>query len=374
MKISIRTASPSAVGVLNPLLLDSMAVSVYNKHVDPKPHHHSEVSHHVATDQSSLSPQQPQRVLPGILLAGGSTLLWGSTAVIVRGLAIEGVSMPAVAFLRVLVGGCVLGLLLTVRRHASVPRAVRSLRNPWMLLGTISYGLNMLVFHVALRHTSASTVMLLENTAPLVTLLGGILLFSERTTIRRLAALLPAALGVWLVTTASQQASTAPAPAGQLRLLGITLSILAAITWGSYTLACRGLGRGRSRTFNDGVEAMCVMLFGSALILAPLLVAPQSWPSTPATWMLIILLGTTHTALAALLWRLAMNYITSYTASLLFLLTIVFTMINATFFLKESVTVAMLLGALCIMSSLLLNREPSPKRTPPPKLSAQPGN
>lgn len=310
-----------------------------------------------------------RRVAFGVTLALVSVLFWGSNAVIIRHLALEGVSMSVVAFLRVAIGGGVVTAYVLLTAPGTLFRPAR-LRDRWVWLALLCYGGNMLVFHWALRFTSASVVMLLENVAPVVALFGGAWLFRERITPRTLVALVLALGGVSLVCAADPGlAVTSRSGTGW----GNALALIAGLTWGGFTLACRGQGRvaGGAR---DGLSAMAVMLLGSALLLLPLLLCTHGWPATPTAWGWVLLLGVAHTAFATVLWRLALTHISAYTASLLFLLTIVLTMGNAALFLHERVTSLMLLGAGCICAALMtLVAAPRVPSTTPDSLSGRAG-
>ncbi|MBF0244204.1 MAG: DMT family transporter [Planctomycetes bacterium] len=290
-----------------------------------------------------------ERPVLGVLLALAAVILWGSNAVIVRHLAVDGVSMTVVAFLRTAIGGLALGLWVALTAPASLQESGAQLRDRWVWLALFCYGGNMLVFHWALARTSASAVMILENTAPVVALFGGAWLFRERLTRRALLALGMSLGGVVLVATADPGIGAALTPGA---FQGNMLGILAGITWGVYTLACRGHGRS-SGGRQKGQSAMMVVLFGSAVLLAPTLLGAAGWPHTPAAWAWILTLGVLHTALATTLWRLSLAHIPAFAASLLFLLTIVLTMANAVLFLDEHLTPLMLLGAGAIVAALL---------------------
>jgi drug/metabolite transporter (DMT)-like permease len=199
--------------------------------------------------------------------------------------------------------------------------------------------------------------MLLENIAPLVALFGSAWLFRERITRQALAALALALGGVILICLADPGLPAAARPASAL---GNGLALLAGLTWGGYTLACQGQSRD-GHGARDALSAMAVMLVGSAVVLAPVaLCMTGGWPSTAAAWGWVVALGLLHTAVATVLWRLALTHLSSYRASLLFLLTIVLTMSNGALFLGERPTPLMVLGACGIIGALLI---PQPRRS-----------
>lgn len=309
----------------------------------------------------------PERPALGLLLALAAVSLWGTNAVIARHLALEGVSMTVVAFLRTLIGGLALGLWVGITAPTALRESGTRLRDRWVWMALLCYGGNMLVFHWALARTAASAVMILENTAPIVALFGGAWLFRERLSGRAVLALGLSLVGVVLVAMADPGIAAATRPEAAR---GNALAVLAGITWGGYTLACRGHGR-RADGRQNGLGAMTIVLLGSALLLAPSLLGAAGWPRTPAAWGWIAALGLLHTALATALWRLALAHIAAFTASLLFLLTIILTMAGAVVFLHERLTALMLVGAGTIVAAVLtLTAWPAPgyrrREEPPP--------
>lgn len=302
----------------------------------------------IASSPQLLTTSVNRNVAFGVTMALISVFFWGSNAVIIRHLVLDGVSMSVVAFLRVAIGGVVVTAWVLFTEPATLAIPTR-LRDRWFWIALIFYGGNMLVFHWALRFTSASVVMLLENIAPVVALFGGAWFFREHITSKALVALILALGGVGLVCLADPGLAVASRSGTGW---GNVLALLAGLTWGGFTLACKGQGceTGDARA---GMSSMAVMLLGSALLLVPLLIGTHGWPVTPEAWGWVLLLGVTHTALATVLWRLALTHISAFTASIIFLLTIVLTMGNAAFFLKERVTPLMLASACCICAALI---------------------
>lgn len=325
-----------------------------------------------ASQPAPMSRAAAERPVLGVVLALVAVALWGSTAVIARHLALEGVSMTVVAFLRVAIGGTVLGCWLAATAATPVRGALVPWHDRWVWMALLCYGGNMLTYHWALARTSASVVMVLENTAPVVALLGGAWLFRERVTWRALVALGLAFGGAVLVCSADPGIGAA---ARADAAVGNALALLSGLTWGGYTLACRGQGS-RTGGRRDGLSSMVTMLLGSALLQSPTLWGSTNWPSTPAAWGWVLVLSVFHTALATVCWRLALNHIAAYTASLLFLLTILLTMVNAAVFLGERVSPRMLLGAGAIIAALLALFRPTgrPNRKPatPPAVRRDP--
>jgi drug/metabolite transporter (DMT)-like permease len=161
-----------------------------------------------------------------------------------------------------------------------------------------------------------------------------------------------AGLGVWLVARAAPAGGEAGGPSWE----GYGLALVAGVTWGAFTLACQGLRPAAPGRVAGGLVTMSAVMLGTALLLLPALGWNPAWPRTAAQWGWCGVLAVVHTALANVLWRLALEHIGAFAASLVFLLTIVFTMVNGALFLDEPVTWPLGLGAAAIVSAVFVGR------------------
>jgi drug/metabolite transporter (DMT)-like permease len=303
-------------------------------------------------------------VARGLPLALFSVMLWGANGTVVRWLAIRGVSPGVTAFLRVCAAGLVLavGLRLVGSRWSAHARLLRS---PWVWAAMLGYGLNFLVFHAALGRIPAATVMVLENTAPVVAIAGGWILFRERCGWREFAALALAMAGAALVgLDPGTDAGRASVPAGG-DALGITLGLASGVTWAAYILACRGLRSRSDEPVAEATASMALMLAGSAVVLAPVAFAPgATWPDNRLDWGVVLALGLTSTAAATVTWRMALDHISAFAASVLYLVTILVSMTVSGLWLGETLSLPKVAGAcLVALAVVAVIRRPAAPRS-----------
>lgn len=290
----------------------------------------------------------------GTLLALSATFLWGSNAVIGRYLAGLDTSMVWVAFARTAIGGVLL-FAITFAAHSDTRlHLLDRLRNRWVIIAMLSYGANMVVFHIALKSVPASLVVALQNTAPVVALIGGRFLLNERLNSRTKYVLLVAGAGICFIGL--QIWIQADTNVVRLSGVGLLLAVLSGITWGAYTVSCRG-SAGHGKRFVTGAVDTAIVLLGGAAMQIPIVMADWSPPQSSTAWLWILVLGVVHSALATIIWRVSLNYLTSFSASIFFQSTIVFTILLSAVFLGEFPSLYTTVGAfLIIAASIAVDR------------------
>lgn len=126
------------------------------------------------------------------------------------------------------------GLSLVPRGEARAGTLPSSAR--WrLILAGLCLAAHFVTWFAALDRTSVARATLLACTTPLWATLGSFLLGRRRPTVRDLAALAVAALGLWLVTQTSAQAAT------HATFLGDLFGLSAGLLFGSYLLCVEGL-------------------------------------------------------------------------------------------------------------------------------------
>ena len=131
------------------------------------------------------------------VLAAGT--LWGSMGIFVRVMNAAGLSSMEVVALRILSGCLLVGLFLFLGKRELFRVRLRDL---WCFVGTgvVSLLLFSYCYFSAMNHTSIAVAGVLLYTAPIFVMLMSLLLFRERLTLRKLAALLLAFSGCVLVS------------------------------------------------------------------------------------------------------------------------------------------------------------------------------
>lgn len=274
-----------------------------------------------------------------------AAFFWGTHSVIVRFLTgdIPGLT---IAVLRLYIAAAALYCIMKCYRQA----VSIDFKDKTFLVTTFGAASNYVFFHWGLEHSSASSAMMLENTAPFFVLLFLFLVMRQRVRPIQIAATFVAILGVYFTVHHDLDV-------GGEGLYGDVLELLAGLTWGIFLL-------GSSQALSDTqstiqrISFLFNVLFVSAICLTPFIfLAPFDVATIPSIdWLLLALLGIFPTAAAYYLWYEAAARISAIPASLLFTLSIVFTLANAHIFLGEALTWTMLVGALLIVAGVLLSK------------------
>ncbi len=221
-----------------------------------------------------------------------TVLAWASAFVAIRGVG-EDLSPGALALGRLLVGGLVLGLLLT-RRGWVAPD-----RREWLLLAVCGvgwFGIYNVALNAAERHLDAGTTAMLVNIGPiLIAVLAGWLL-GEGFPRWLVVGVAVAFAGVVLIGLASRSAD--------VDLLGVALCVVAAVTYAIGVVAQKPLlGRlpALQVTFTAcAIGAVCCLPWAGALV-GELGTAPASSVAG------MVYLGVVPTALAFSTWAYALS-------------------------------------------------------------------
>ncbi len=274
-----------------------------------------------------------------------SAFFWGTHSVIVRFLTHD---MPGltIGVLRLYVAA---GTLYLIMKAYRAPVRL-DFKDKNFLITTFGAATNYIFFHWGLEHTGASSAMMLENTAPFFVLVFVFLVLRERVSPAQLGATLVAIVGVFFTVQHDLQI-------GGEGLFGDFLEVLAGLTWAIFMLGS-SQALSDSQSTIDRISFLFNVLFVSALVLTPFaFVRSFDVTAVPAVdWLLLLLLGVFPTAAAYYLWYEAAARIPAVPASLLFTLTIVFTLVNAHIFLGEALTWNMILGAALIVAGVLLSK------------------
>ena len=197
----------------------------------------------------------------GFALALTTSILWGTLPIALK-VAVERVDPQTVTWLRFLVSGTVLALVLAAR--GTLPALAPLTRVDWILIAISLAGLlgNYLTFLHALRYLSPTVNQVLIQLAPMFLLLGGVALFRERLHAAQRAGVAALVLGLLLffnqrlVNLHAQSAGFA---------LGVGLLVIAALSWAVYGLAQKLLLRSLGSQ-----QILLIMYVGATVVLLPM--------------------------------------------------------------------------------------------------------
>ncbi|MEU3183830.1 DMT family transporter [Streptomyces sp. NPDC006923] len=289
------------------------------------------------------------------------SMIWGSGFALIKIGVEAGIEPGWVAFWRCFFGALVLWALVLVRR-LGVPRD----RRVWghaLVVGTVLNALPFTLFAWGEQHISSVTAGVWNSTIPLFTLVWVLVMLpDEKPTLRRLVGIgtglcgALVVLGVW--------------SGGQDSLMKGSLICLVAT-------ASYGLGYTYTRRFLSGGDIPAITLTAIQVswgaielaLFAPLLGGAPHWGGMGPMAAMVVL-GAVGTGLAYM-WNLSViRAVGSTVASTVAYLTPLWAAIVGVFFLNESLGWNTVVGALLIVSGVLLTRtaasRPAPSAPPEP--------
>ena len=215
----------------------------------------------------------------GLLLALSTTLLWGFLSIALK-LLLEGMDAFTITWYRLAASALVLGLYQAQRGR--LPPVRRLDRPVWILLLVALLGLvgNYVLFLLSLEFVGPATAQLVIQLAPILFLLGGLLIFKEAFSRMQWIGL--AVLVAGLLLFFNQRLPALLSLTGA-EAVGVGLVIVAGVVWAAYALAQKQLLMALS-----SVNILLLVYIGAALLLLPL--------ARPAT---ILELSPFHLALLA---------------------------------------------------------------------------
>ncbi|MCV6606330.1 MAG: DMT family transporter [Porticoccaceae bacterium] len=218
----------------------------------------------------------------GLPLTLGAALMWALLPIMLKGV-LSDVSPATSAFYRFLMAGVMLLTILSLRNKEN---NLHKLARPRLLLATLFAGLmlagNYLFFAWGVKYITPSASQVLIQLAPIMLLLGSILLFREPFSPRQWLGCLIFIAGLLLFFHHRvEELLHTPGEYG----LGILLIVVAALVWAVYALVQKRILR-----HIDAQQLNLVVFFIGALSLLPF-----SGPLVPdisaGQWLLLVLCG-----------------------------------------------------------------------------------
>jgi len=281
--------------------------------------------------------------LLGLTAGLSAAAIWGGMYVVSK-VGLEVVPPFALLTLRLVLGILALGVVIALRSKVTM-----SARQAWQIfgVGVIGYGISLGFQFVGTKLSTASNGSLVTSATPAFILIFAPFMLSERTTPRRLVALLVSSLGV-LAVIDPRNAELSPA------LFWGNLSLLAAaLTWALYSVLVRKVTQS-----GDVITSTAIMLAGglpSGILLGAWEVSTQGVGAiTPGILGGILFLGIIATAVAMFLWNYAFAELPAAVASLTFFAQPVVGTILGALFLGEVITPLFLFGGSLIGVGLVI--------------------
>jgi len=281
----------------------------------------------------------------GLAAGLGAASIWGGMYVVSK-VVLDVVPPFTLLASRLILGAAALGLVALLRR-TRLPARNRALA----IFGTgaIGYGISLGFQFVGTKMSTASNGALVTSATPAFILLFAPFLLGEKTTPRRLVALVVATLGVAAVIDPRNAELSPELFAGNLSLLA------AALTWALYSVLVRKVAQGE-----DPVVSTAIMLAGglpTSLVFGAIELGSTGIAAGSMTIGIvagILFLGIVCTAVAMFLWNYAFTALPAAVASLTFFAQPVVGTVLGVLFLGEVLTPLFLAGGALIAVGLVV--------------------
>jgi drug/metabolite transporter (DMT)-like permease len=285
-----------------------------------------------------------KQVLPGLLSGLAAASIWGGMYVVSK-VVLNVIPPFTLLTMRLVLGILSLGVVIVLRPKAHIKAA-----DAWkiFLVGFVGYGVSLGFQFVGTKLSTASNGALVTSATPAFILIFAPFLLAEKTTTRRIIALIISTLGVIAVIDPRNAELSPTLFWGNMSLLA------AALTWALYSVLVRKVTQ-----TTDVVTATAIMLAGglpTGFLLSAWEIKTQGIGTiTPGMIGGILFLGIIATAIAMFLWNYAFAELPATVASLTFFAQPVVGSLLGWIFLKESITPLFLFGGVLIAIGLVIS-------------------
>lgn len=283
--------------------------------------------------------------IAGLFAGLAAASIWGGMYVVSK-VVLDVIPPFALLTIRLIMGAALLGMVIHFRRKK--PAFTREQFWKSLLVGFVGYGISLGFQFVGTKLSTASNGSLVTSATPAFVLIFAPFLLGEKTTTRRIIALVVSTLGVLAVIDPRNAELSPTLFWGNMSLLS------AALTWALYSVLVRKV----SQT-GDLLTSSAVMLLGGL----PSSLALGLWEiNTQGVGQItigiiggLLFLGIISTAIAMFLWNYAFAELPAAVASLTFFAQPVVGTLLGWFFLAEKITPLFLAGGALISIGILIS-------------------
>jgi len=291
---------------------------------------------------------QKHHTVTGLISGLGAAAIWGGMYVVSK-VVLEVIPPFSLLTLRLIMGAIVLGIVIFFRNKRAETKLVITKEFFWksFLVGFVGYGISLGFQFVGTKLSTASNGSLVTSATPAFVLIFAPFLLGEKSTPRRIIALVISTLGV-LAVIDPRNAELSPS------LFWGNMSLLAAaLTWALYSVLVRKVSQSM-----DLLTSSTIMLLGGI----PSSIAIGLWEvNTQGIGTItlgiiggLLFLGIISTAIAMFLWNYAFAELPAAVASLTFFAQPVVGTLLGWFFLAEKITPLFLAGGALISIGILI--------------------
>ena len=280
----------------------------------------------------------------GILLVITATLCWATSGIFINLIIRQsGLSAVGLAFWRDLTTSILLLIGLLIIKPSLL--IVKRKDLPWLIgMGSISIGIFHIFWNKAVVMLGASLATVVQCNAPIFVTIMAWFLFQEKLTARKIIAVFLAAAGTVLVAGLNST--------GEWKILpiGLLTALASAITYGSLSL----FGKKLSGDYNPWTIMTYIFTFGTATLYIFQLGRPDPWPTGSGIVPYFTGFVMISTILGFGLYTTALSKLPASVASITATTEILFASILAYFFLQERMDLWQIVGAVLIISGVVL--------------------
>ncbi len=264
------------------------------------------------------------------------------------GLFVRNINMPSsvIAFVRGAVGALFLVLFCLVTKKKFSLESVKE-KLLLLCLSGAAIGVNWIFLFEAYRYTSVATATLCYYMAPIFVIVMSSVIYKEKLTAKKICCTLVALAGMVFV---SGVAETGIGNIQEMR--GVILGILAAVFYSSVVLMNKSLGS------VPAYDKTIVQLAGAAIVILPYCVltvdiGELSFDRKSVIMLLIVSL--IHTGIAYTAYFGSMKNLQSQTIAIVSYIDPIVAVILSAVFLKETMSMLSIIGAVMILSATFLS-------------------
>ncbi len=284
------------------------------------------------------------RRLLGIILVITATACWATSGIFINLIVRQsGLSAVGLAFWRDLTTSLLLlaGILIFKPRLL----VIKKKDLPWLIgMGAISIGIFHVFWNTAVVMIGASLATVVQCNAPIFVTIMAWFLFGEKITLRKVIAVVLAAVGTILVSGISSVNEWKILPLGLLIALG------SAITYGSLSL----FGKKLRGDYNAWTIMFYMFMFGTIALFFVQLGRPDPFPVFLSVLPLFAGFVLISTILGFGLYTTSLKHLPASVASITATAEIFFASILAYFFLQERMDLWQIIGSVLIIAGVIL--------------------
>lgn len=267
---------------------------------------------------------------------------WGSLYVVSK-FVLGKVPTFTVSFLRYLISGCILLLVLRTKKLKKIEKQDYKYI---FLIGFVGYFMSMTIQFMGTKLSNASLSSLVNSLNPITIMIFAAIILKEKLTLKKVFCIVLAIIGVYIIIGGVSGN-------GQV-IWGILMSVTSVITWSFVSVMIRRV--------TQKYDVLQITTYG--IVIAAICTLPCSGYELATTanvqfdWKVILALlymGLVCTAIAHVLWNKSLSLIEAGTCSLFYPLQPMVSVLLGVIFLGESITMKFILGALLIIGGVVFS-------------------